>query len=88
MRTDGKSDIIDTTEKKRLCWHHHVQQMTHERLPKIKMNGVPTGKRRKERADTALETRHLQGGQQMIRQQWHLDTRRQCHCEPYNAYDV
>jgi hypothetical protein len=45
MRADDKSDIIDTTEKKQLCWHNHVQQMTHERLPKIIMNGVPMGKK-------------------------------------------
>ena len=46
MGVNGKSDIIDSIEKKRLQWYGHVKRMPEERIPKLIMEWIP-GERRK-----------------------------------------
>jgi hypothetical protein len=42
-----KSDIIDIIERKRLQWYGHVKRMQDERLPKLIMEWIPGGKKKK-----------------------------------------
>jgi hypothetical protein len=45
----GKPDIIDIIEKKRLQWYSHVKRMTKERIPKLIMEWIPEGRRKRGR---------------------------------------
>ena len=37
MGVEGKPDIIDSNERKRLQWYSHVKRMSEERIPKLIM---------------------------------------------------
>ena len=39
MGVNGKPNIIDSIEKKRLQWYGHVKRMPEERIPKLIMDG-------------------------------------------------
>jgi hypothetical protein len=41
MGVEGKPDIIDIIEKKRLQWYGHVKRMPEERIPKLILEWVP-----------------------------------------------
>ena len=47
MGVEGKPDIIDIRERKRLQWYGHVKRMQEERVPKLIMEWIP-GKGEKE----------------------------------------
>ena len=38
MGVEGKPDIIDSNERKRLQWYGHVKRMSEERIPKLIMD--------------------------------------------------
>jgi hypothetical protein len=39
MGVEGKPDITDIIEKKRLQWYDHVKRMPEDRIPKLIMDG-------------------------------------------------
>jgi hypothetical protein len=41
MEVNGKSDVVDIIEKKRLLWYGHVKWMPEERLPELIMEWTP-----------------------------------------------
>jgi hypothetical protein len=47
MGVKGKSDIIDIIEKKILQWYGHVKRMPEERIPKLIMEWIPEGRRKR-----------------------------------------
>jgi hypothetical protein len=49
MEVNGKPDIIDVMEKKRLQWYGHVKRMPEERIPKLIIEWVPEKRERKKR---------------------------------------
>jgi len=47
MGAKEKPDIIDIIERKRLQWYGHFKRMQEERLPKLIMEWIPGGKKKK-----------------------------------------
>jgi hypothetical protein len=47
MGVKGKPDMIDIIEKKRLQWNGHVKRMPEERIPKLILEWVPGGRRKR-----------------------------------------
>jgi hypothetical protein len=45
MGVNGKPDIIDIMEKKRLQWYGHVKRMPEKRIPKLILEWVPAERR-------------------------------------------
>jgi Tfp pilus assembly pilus retraction ATPase PilT len=46
MRVNGKTDIIDIIEKKRLQWYGHVKRMPEKRIQKLIMEWIPEERRK------------------------------------------
>jgi len=44
---NGKLDIRDIIQKKRLQWYGHVKRMSEERIPKLIMEWIPLGRRKR-----------------------------------------
>jgi len=71
MGVKEKADIIDVIERKTLQWYGHVKRMQDERLPKLIIEWVPGGKKKKrtprktwmEGVRAAMKTRHLEADQ-------------------------
>jgi hypothetical protein len=84
MGVNGKPDIIDTTEKKRLQWYGHVKQMLEERIPKLIVEWIPLERRKRgcprktwmEEVQAAMTTRNLEADQWSNREEWRLVSRR------------
>jgi hypothetical protein len=49
MGVKGKPDIIDIIQKKRLQWYGHVKRIPEERIPKLIMQWIPEGRRKRGR---------------------------------------
>ena len=47
MGVEGKPDIVDNVEKKRLQWYGHVKRMPEERIPKLIMEWIPWERRKR-----------------------------------------
>ena len=66
MGVNGKPDIIDILEKKRLQWYGQIKRMPEERLPKLIMGWIPQERRKRGRprkswmegVQTAMTTRN------------------------------
>jgi hypothetical protein len=80
MGVKGKPDIIDIIEKKRLQWHGHVKRMPEERIPKLILEWVPGGRRKRGRprktwmdgVQAAMTARNLEQNQWRIGEEWRL----------------
>jgi hypothetical protein len=80
MGVKGKSDIIDSIEKKRLQWYGHVKRMPEERIPKLTLEWVPANRRKRRRprktwmegVDAAMTARNLEQKQWRNREEWRL----------------
>ena len=77
MRVEGKSDIIDIIEQKRLQWYGHVKRMLGERITKLIMDWIPRERRKRGRprkkwmegAQAAMTTRNLEPDQWINREE-------------------
>jgi hypothetical protein len=49
MGVNGKPDIIDIIQKKRLQWYSHVKREPEERIPKLIMEYIPEERRKRGR---------------------------------------
>jgi len=72
MEVKGKSDIIDSIQKKRLQWYGHVKRIPGERITKLIMEWIPRERRKRgrpqrkmwmERVQAAMTTRNLEPNQ-------------------------
>jgi len=80
MGVEGKPDIIDIIEQKRLQWYGHVKRMPEERIPKLIMDWMPRerwkrGRARKmwkEGVQAAMTTRNLEPDHWRNREEWRL----------------
>jgi hypothetical protein len=48
MGVKEKPDIIDIIEKEKLQWYGHVKRMPLERIPKLIMEWIPEGRRKRD----------------------------------------
>jgi hypothetical protein len=84
MGVKGKPDIIDIIEKKRLRWYGHVKRMPEERIPKLILEWVPAGRRKRGRPrktwmegeHAAMTARNIEQNQWGNREEWRLVCRR------------
>ena len=80
MGVNGKPDIIDILEKKRLQWYGQIKRMPEDRLPKLIMGWIPQERRKRGRprkswmegVQTAMTTRNLEPDQWRNREEWRL----------------
>jgi hypothetical protein len=80
MGVRGKPDIIDIIEKKRLQSYGHVRRMSEEIIPKLIMEWIPEGRRKrgrqrktwKEGVQGAMTARNLEEDQWRNRVEWRL----------------
>ena len=80
MGVQGKPDIIDIIQKKRLQWYGHVKRMPEDRIPKLIMEWVPLERRKRGRprktwmegVQAAMTTRNLETDQWRNREEWRL----------------
>jgi hypothetical protein len=80
MGVKGKSDIIDTIQKKRLQWYGHVKRIPEERIPKLIMELIPEERRKRGRhrktwtegVQAAMTARNLEPDQWRNREEWRL----------------
>jgi hypothetical protein len=71
MGVKGKPDIIDIIEKKSLQWYGYVKGMPEDRIPKLIMERIPEGSRKRGRprkmwmegVQAAMTTRNLEPDQ-------------------------
>jgi hypothetical protein len=57
MGVKEKPDIIDIIERKRLQWYGHVKRVQEERLPKLIMEWIPGGEKKKRTSKTNVDGR-------------------------------
>jgi len=80
MGVEGKTDIIDIIEQKRLQWYGHIERMPEERIPKLIMDWIPWDRRNRRRprktwmegVQAAMTTRNLEPDQWRNREEWRL----------------
>jgi len=78
MGMKGKPDIIDIIEQKRLQWCGHVKRMPEERIPKLIMDWIPWGRKKRGRprktwmegVQAAMTTRNLEPDQWRLIGTW------------------
>ena len=84
MGVKGKTDTIDSIERRRLQRYGHVRRMPEERIPKIIMEWIPRERRKRgrprktwtERVQAAMTTRNFEPDQWKNREEWCLVSRR------------
>jgi hypothetical protein len=57
MGVKEKPNIIDIIEKKRLQWYGHIKRMQEERLPKLIMECIPGGEKKKRTSKKNVDAR-------------------------------
>jgi hypothetical protein len=57
MGVEGKPDIIDIIEKKRLQWYRHVKSMPEQRIPTLILEWVPAERRKRGRPKKNMDGR-------------------------------
>jgi hypothetical protein len=80
MGVKEKPNIIDIIDRKRLQRYGHVKRMRYERLPKLIMEWIPGGRRKRGRprktwmegVRAAMKTRYLEADQWLNIKEWCL----------------
>ena len=84
MGVEGKPDILDIIQQKRLQWYGHAKRMPEDRIQKLIMDWIPRERRKRGRSrkawvegvQAAMTTRNLETDQWRNRDEWRLVSER------------